>query len=104
MKLHTHPEEFRELITVVANEKHISESAVERDYYIVMMLKSLADSPYADQCVFKGGTSLSKCYPGSIDRFSEDIDLIGSLSFLTKSSGIASLPLSILTSNIAVSF
>ena len=54
MKLHTHPEEFRELITVVANEKHISESAVERDYYIVMMLKSLADSPYADQCVFKG--------------------------------------------------
>lgn len=56
MKLHTHPEEFRELITVVANEKHISESAVERDYYIVMMLKSLADSPYADQCVFKGGT------------------------------------------------
>ena len=59
MKLHTHPEEFRELITVVANEKHISESAVERDYYIVMMLKSLADSPYADQCVFKGGTSLS---------------------------------------------
>lgn len=36
MKLHTFPEEFRELITVVANEKHISESAVERDYYIVM--------------------------------------------------------------------
>nr|WP_298023097.1 hypothetical protein [uncultured Dysosmobacter sp.] len=54
MKLHTHPEEFRELITVVANEKHIPESAVERDYYIVMMLKALADSPYADRCVFKG--------------------------------------------------
>lgn len=75
MKLHTQPEEFHELIIVVANEKHISESAVERDYYIVMMLKALAESQYADQCVFKGGTSLSKCYPGSIDRFSEDIDL-----------------------------
>ena len=75
MKLHAFPEEFRELIAVVANEKHISESAVERDYYIVMMLKALADSPYVEQCVFKGGTSLSKCYPGSIDRFSEDIDL-----------------------------
>ena len=25
--------------------------------------------------MFKGGTSLSKCYPGSINRFSEDIDL-----------------------------
>lgn len=75
MKLHTFPDEFHQLITVVANDKHISESAVERDYYIVMMLKALADSPYAEQCVFKGGTSLSKCYPGSIDRFSEDIDL-----------------------------
>ena len=50
MKLHTHPEEFRELITVVANEKHISESAVERDYYIVMMLKALADSVILISC------------------------------------------------------
>lgn len=75
MKLHAFPEEFRELITIVASDKHISESAVERDYYIVMMLQALAESPYAEQCVFKGGTSLSKCYPGSIERFSEDIDL-----------------------------
>lgn len=75
MKLHNFPEAFQELVTVVAQEKHIPESAVTRDYYIVMMLKALADSPYAEQCVFKGGTSLSKCYPGSIDRFSEDIDL-----------------------------
>lgn len=75
MRLHTQPDEFQELITLVANEKHISESAVERDYYIVMMLKALSESQYADQCVFKGGTSLSKCYPNSIERFSEDIDL-----------------------------
>ena len=46
MLLHTHPDEFRELITVVAADKHIPESAVERDYYIVMMLKALADSSY----------------------------------------------------------
>ncbi len=75
MKLHLYPDTFRQLISVVAYDKHISESAVERDYYIVKMLKALADSPYGTQCVFKGGTSLSKCYPGSIDRFSEDIDL-----------------------------
>lgn len=75
MKLHTNPEEFQELISIVAREKCISESAVERDYYIVMMLKALSESEYADQCVFKGGTSLSKCYPDSIERFSEDIDL-----------------------------
>lgn len=60
---------------MTAQEKHISESAVERDYYIVRALKQLADSEEVDSCVFKGGTSLSKCYPGSIERFSEDIDL-----------------------------
>lgn len=75
MKLHTNPDNFHELISIVAQEKSISESAVERDYYIVMMLKELSESEYADQCVFKGGTSLSKCYPNSIERFSEDIDL-----------------------------
>ncbi len=60
---------------MVAEEKNIQESAVERDYYIVLLLKRLEQSEYADMCVFKGGTSLSKCYPGSIERFSEDIDL-----------------------------
>ena len=54
---------------------HIPESAVKRDYYIVLLLEKLGNSTYAEKCVFKGGTSLSKCYPGSIERFSEDIDL-----------------------------
>ena len=31
MKLHENQTEFRELITLAAREKHISESAVERD-------------------------------------------------------------------------
>ena len=75
MKLHEFPEEFRDLISIVAIDKHLPESAIERDYYIVMLLKNLANSEYAEKCVFKGGTSLSKCYPGSIERFSEDIDL-----------------------------
>ena len=69
MKLHAFPEEFRELITIVASDKHISESAVERDYYNVMMLQALAESPYAEQCVFKGGTSLSKCYQAPLSGF-----------------------------------
>lgn len=75
MNLHERKSEFEELITLTAREKHIPESAVERDYYIVRMLQKLEQSPYAEQCVFKGGTSLSKCYPGTIERFSEDIDL-----------------------------
>ena len=75
MKLHEYQDEFRDLISIVANKLHIPEAAVERDYYIVLLLKNLENSEYADKCVFKGGTSLSKCYPGSIERFSEDIDL-----------------------------
>lgn len=75
MKLHEYQNDFRDLISIVANKLHIPESAVERDYYIVLLLKKLENSEYADRCVFKGGTSLSKCYPGSIERFSEDIDL-----------------------------
>ncbi len=75
MKLHEFPEEFRDLISIVATDKHLPESAIERDYYIVMLLQNLVNSEYAEKCVFKGGTSLSKCYPGSIERFSEDIDL-----------------------------
>ena len=75
MKLHEYPEQFRDLISIVAAHKHLPETAIERDYYIVLLLKNLSESEYADRCVFKGGTSLSKCYPGSIERFSEDIDL-----------------------------
>lgn len=75
MKLHENQTEFQELVTLTAREKHIPESAVERDYFIVRALQFLTESPYAGSCVFKGGTSLSKCYPGSIERFSEDIDL-----------------------------
>lgn len=63
MRLHEHPSEFRDLIAIVANKMYLPESAIERDYYIVLLLKNLADSEYAEQCVFKGGTSLSKCYP-----------------------------------------
>lgn len=47
-------------------------SIVEKDYYVTMILKRL--SMECPECVFKGGTSLSKCYH-VIDRFSEDIDI-----------------------------
>ena len=39
-------------------------------------------SKFKDYFIFKGGTSLSKCY-NIIDRFSEDIDLILKWNFLT---------------------
>ncbi len=39
MNLHKKLEDFKNLIRLVAEEKNIQESAVERDYYIVLLLK-----------------------------------------------------------------
>lgn len=75
MNLHNSIGDFNVLSNLTAQWLHLPESAIKRDYFIVLMLDNLAQSNYADKCVFKGGTSLSKCYPGSIERFSEDIDL-----------------------------
>ena len=75
MNLHEHKEEFEELIAITADYIEVPADAVRRDYYIVQMMQNLQNSEYVEACVFKGGTSLSKCYPGSINRFSEDIDL-----------------------------
>lgn len=74
MNLH-HKEEFNDLVALTAEYIGIPSSAVVKDYFIVMMLKQLQGSEYANDCVFKGGTSLSKCYPGTINRFSENIDI-----------------------------
>ena len=75
MNLHKHEKDFRNLVSIVANKMNLPESAIARDYFIVLLLYNLSNSEYASKCVFKGGTSLSKCYPNSIERFSEDIDL-----------------------------
>ena len=75
MNLHRHTKEFEELIVLASQEFHLPLEAIRKDYYITLILQNLAQSEYVDQLVFKGGTSLSKCYPGSIERFSEDIDL-----------------------------
>ena len=58
--LHNHPEELKEAIDLVVYKTGISPEAVEKDYYVTMLLKLLAERlPFI---VFKGGTSLSKCY------------------------------------------
>ena len=75
MKLHLNPDDFTDLAILAADFIGIPEQAARRDYFIVLMLQNLEQSDMSEQCVFKGGTSLSKCYPGSINRFSEDIDL-----------------------------
>jgi predicted nucleotidyltransferase component of viral defense system len=75
MHLHKNKKEFNDLIILTSQDVGIPTSAIRRDYYLVVLLKHLKESPFAECCIFKGGTSLSKCYPNTINRFSEDIDL-----------------------------
>lgn len=70
------------VFTKVAQNKNISKSIVEKDFYVCLMLDYLFNkSKYKDAFTLKGGTSLSKCF-NLINRFSEDIDLILDWTFL----------------------
>lgn len=72
MNLHHDKELFQELLTGAANELHIPANIIEKDYFVTLTLKEL--SLRLKDMVFKGGTSLTKCYQ-LLDRFSEDIDI-----------------------------
>ncbi len=72
MNLHHDKEAFEELIIGAANELAIPTNVIEKDYYVTITLKALSDK--LEDMVFKGGTSLTKCFQ-LLDRFSEDIDL-----------------------------
>ena len=66
--------EKQTILTNVAEDKGILENAVEKDFWVTMVLKAVFSQPYSDALCFKGGTSLSKGW-NLIERFSEDIDL-----------------------------
>ena len=63
---------FLEFIGETANVLDIHQEFVEKDYWLVLLLKEIFAK--SNDYVFKGGTSLSKCYH-LINRFSEDIDI-----------------------------
>ena len=72
MFLHEDKELFKDVIEATAESQSQPIAIVEKDYYVTMILKLLSEE--VPDCVFKGGTSLSKCHH-AIDRFSEDIDI-----------------------------
>lgn len=74
MNLHEDGEAFAELVALAAETIGLPQIYVEKDCWVTKALKHLSQSPYVDEVIFKGGTSLSKAYR-LIDRFSEDIDL-----------------------------
>ena len=57
-----------------------STHAIEKDWWVTMVLKALFQTSCAEYLVFKGGTSLSKCWD-LIERFSEDVDVAISHDF-----------------------
>lgn len=72
MFLHNDKELFKDVIYAAAVNLNRPIAIIEKDYYVTMILKLLAKAE--PKCVFKDGTSLSKCHH-VIDRFSEDIDI-----------------------------
>lgn len=70
--LHNNKELFEQAVLKTAGYLNINAGIVEKDYYVTLMLKEISET--VPDLVFKGGTSLSKCYK-VIKRFSEDIDL-----------------------------
>jgi predicted nucleotidyltransferase component of viral defense system len=68
------PERKKRLIGNIALKTGYSPHAIEKDWWVTMVLRALFETRCADQLVFKGGTSLSKCWK-LIERFSEDIDV-----------------------------
>ena len=75
------PDEHRLYIEQASIQKNIPPVIMEKDFWVCWLLNILFKSEFADSLVFKGGTSMSKVF-GAIDRFSEDIDLSLSPTFL----------------------
>ena len=77
-------DERRLYIEQAAIQRNISPVIMEKDFWVCWLLSILFESEFANSLVFKGGTSLSKVF-GAINRFSEDIDLSLSPTFLETS-------------------
>ncbi len=67
-------EERRVMLQVTAEREHIPEYAVEKDWWVSVILKALFNLECSKYLLFKGGTSLSKGWK-LIERFSEDVDI-----------------------------
>ena len=75
MRLHENNQLFRQSVQFTAQQLKIADIYVEKDYWVTYTLQTIFNHPIGKDTIFKGGTSLSKCF-GLIKRFSEDIDLV----------------------------
>ncbi len=76
-------EERVELFTAASEYHQLAGPSIEKDFWICWVLQRIfSDDSLKNILLFKGGTSLSKCF-GLIERFSEDIDLIVDWTLIT---------------------
>lgn len=74
MSLFRGRDDFQETIEAAGRALGIDAAIVEKDYWVSEVLRVLTRD-FPGDFIFKGGTSLSKCY-GLIKRFSEDVDIL----------------------------
>ena len=74
MKLHEDRYAFLTIINLIHDVSGIRSDILEKDYYVSLLLRELAEKQSQLPAYFKGGTALYKAQK-SIRRFSEDIDL-----------------------------
>lgn len=82
MKLHESSTDFKELIELTSEYFDLDSAIIEKDYWVTKALHNLSKSELAGVAIFKGGTSLTKCYK-DLHRFSEDIDIAIDIEELT---------------------
>lgn len=82
MELFENKEEFLQIIKLTGEYYGMDSALIEKDYFVTLFLKKAKEK--IPGLVFKGGTSLSKCYK-IIDRFSEDLDLTLDTEHFTQS-------------------
>ena len=82
MQLFENKEEFIQVINLTAEYFGMDSALIEKDYFVTLFLKRANEA--IPGLVFRGGTSLSKCYK-LIDRFSEDLDLTLDTEHFTQS-------------------
>lgn len=75
MKLHLNKQLFRQAVQATSDQMQILPIYIEKDYWVTFALYTIFNDDIGKDTIFKGGTSLSKCY-NMIERFSEDIDLV----------------------------
>lgn len=67
-------EERLDVLEITSAKTRLPQLAVEKDWWVTMVLKALSTTKRFELMSFKGGTSLSKGW-NLINRFSEDIDI-----------------------------